>query len=163
VIDVGGGASVLADRPLLRGFIRLTVLDISAAALRASQARLGAEARRVRWIEADVTECRPGVRYAVWHGRAVFHFLTEANDRRRYVAALKAALRPGARTIIAAFELNGPEKYSGLPVVRYDAAKLLAQLGPGFRLLEERTECHISPAGRGQAFVYFRLEYAPET
>lgn len=158
VIDVGGGASVLVDRLLARGFSSVAVLDISATALTASRQRLGAAAERVEWIEADITRFAPQRRFALWHDRAVFHFLTDPDDRRRYVAALKTALRPGGYVIIAPFAVGGPERCSGLPIVQYDAGKIRAELGPEFRLMEEQAERHQTPAARVQAFSYFRLQ-----
>ncbi len=159
IIDVGGGASVLVDALLQLGYSRLRVLDISGHALAASRRRLGAEAERVTWVEADITTYAPQEEYALWHDRAVFHFLTDASDRRKYVKALKQALRPGGYLIMAAFAIGGPEKCSGLPIVQYDAPKLLAELGPEFRLLEERRESHVTPEQQIQQFAWFRLGY----
>lgn len=157
IIDVGGGASVLIDRLIHRGYSRLTVLDISAAALKNSKRRLGVDSDRVEWIESDITAYEPREQFALWHDRAVFHFLTDPNDRKNYVAALKQALRSGGHLILASFATGGPEKCSGLPIVQYDSRKLMAELGPGFRLVEERAESHVTPAQRIQAFAYFRL------
>ena len=80
---------MLVDYLLQRGHTDITVLDISAAALQKSKHRLGADAAKVCWIESDITHFTPGRQYAVWHDRAVFHFLTEAEDRRRYVDTLE--------------------------------------------------------------------------
>ena len=157
IIDVGGGASVLVDHLLETGYTRLAVLDISGAALAASQKRLGENAGGVEWIESDVTTCFPQRLFALWHDRAVFHFLTEAGDRQKYVSALKDALRVGGHLILATFAIGGPEKCSGLPIVQYDARKLKAELGPGFELIEERAEKHITPARHTQEFAYFRF------
>ncbi len=44
IIDIGGGASRLADELIGRGFHDITVLDLSAAALDAAKARLGERA-----------------------------------------------------------------------------------------------------------------------
>ncbi|WP_105259218.1 class I SAM-dependent methyltransferase [Pseudoalteromonas sp. T1lg88] len=158
IIDVGGGASVLVDQLLDQGYTNLTVLDISGAALAKSAKRLGEKAGAVNWLESDVTAFSPDSQVALWHDRAVFHFLTDAAERQRYVGALKKTLRLGGHLIIAAFAIGGPEKCSGLPIVQYDAAKLIAELGPEFRLLEERIEEHITPAQRVQKFAYFRFE-----
>ena len=59
IIDVGGGASVLVDRLLDRGYANLAVLDIAGAAIQASRARLGPLAAKVEWHEADVTSFDP--------------------------------------------------------------------------------------------------------
>lgn len=157
IIDVGGGASLLVDRLHERGFRRLAVLDVSAQALAHAKARLGAKADNIEWLEADVTAFRAPHAYALWHDRAVFHFLTQAADRRRYVEVLKRTLEPGGGLIMATFALDGPLKCSGLEVVRYDAETLSAELGDEFELLEQAAELHITPAHQTQRFSYFRF------
>lgn len=161
VIDVGGGASVLVDRLLAAGYRELSVLDISARSLDCARQRLGAAAGQIDWIEADITAFSPSHTYALWHDRAVFHFLTEKADRARYAEVLHQALRPEGQLIIAAFAIGGPEKCSGLDIVQYDADKLLAELGPGFELVETRAEAHVTPAGGEQEFSYFRFIKGP--
>ncbi len=160
IVDVGAGASRLVDRLLAEGYQDLTALDIADTALRKSQARLGDAARRVNWFAADVTHWQPPKRYALWHDRAVFHFLTEATDRAAYRKTLASALRPQGMAIIASFAPDGPERCSGLPVQRYSPASLAAELGAGFRLLDQRSESHMTPAGKLQLFQYsvFRRE-----
>jgi trans-aconitate methyltransferase len=157
IIDVGGGASRLVDVLLDEGFRALTVLDVSAAALSASQARLGVSAPNVTWITADVTTWEPRQTYDLWHDRAVFHFLTEPADRAAYVRCLKAALKPGGHAVIATFAPDGPERCSGLPVVRYDGASLAAELGEGFELLRTVHHAHRTPLGSVQNFQFSLL------
>lgn len=155
VIDVGGGASRLVDHLLDAGFERLTVLDVSAEALARSRARLGARAERVTWIESDVTTAElPEKAYDFWHDRAVFHFLTDAEDRRVYAELLAGSLRPGGWAVVATFAEDGPTRCSGLPVVRYSPEALSAELGPVLELHETRREDHVTPAGKTQSFVY---------
>ena len=161
IIDVGGGASVLPDRLLDRGYSRLAVMDLSGAAMQASRARLGARAASVEWFEADVTSFEPPRRFALWHDRAVFHFLTDAKDRRRYVATLCRTLAPGGTVVIAAFAPDGPPKCSGLEVMRHDEHSLAAELGPAFRLADTRRESHRTPWQTQQAFVYCRFRAVP--
>jgi SAM-dependent methyltransferase len=157
LIDVGGGASLLVDCLQATNHTRITVLDISGRALTHARQRLGARAAEVEWVEADVTQFTPTHRFALWHDRAVFHFLTEAADRQGYVESLKRALRPDGQVIIAAFAIGGPSRCSNLDIVQYDADKLLRELGPDFRLEEQRTEIHRTPAGKEQQFAFFRL------
>jgi len=157
IIDIGGGASVLVDRLLSCGYANLAVLDISSAALEHARQRLGSKARDVEWIEVDITAFTPPHAYALWHDRAVFHFLTEESDRKKYVEAIKRAVRPGGHIIIAAFAIGGPVACSGLDIVQYDAAKLLSVLGARFNLVEEAQELHMTPVGKEQKFSYFRL------
>lgn len=118
IIDVGGGASRLVDSLAARGFRAVTVLDLSEAALKTAQTRLGPGAAPVQWLVADATMWEPSREYDAWHDRAAFHFLTGEKDRAAYVARLKRALKVGGHAIIATFALKGPEKCSGLPVVR---------------------------------------------
>ncbi|MBR2515517.1 MAG: class I SAM-dependent methyltransferase [Halomonas sp.] len=158
VIDVGGGASVLVDYLLETGHTNVTVLDISEAALAASRKRLGPNASAVSWVESDVTAFSPNSQFALWHDRAVFHFLVDAEDRQRYVRALERALRVGGHLILASFAIGGPEKCSDLPIIQYDSQKLKAELGSGFKLVEERTEEHCTPAQGVQKFAYFCFE-----
>lgn len=159
IIDVGGGASRLVDHLLRLGYTNLTVLDLSGAALGHARDRLGEAADQVQWIESDVTTFAPPQRYQVWHDRAVFHFLTQAVDRERYLQTLRAALAPGAQVVMATFAVGGPLQCSGLDVVQYDEDKLMATVGNGFQLLETVSELHQTPWGGEQAFCYFRLGY----
>ncbi len=154
IIDVGGGASRVVDYLLTDGFTDVTVLDVSVLALRQARDRLGAAAERITWIESDITTFVPPRRYQAWHDRAVFHFLTDKQDRQRYVSVLRAALAPHGHVVIATFGLGGPERCSGLPVQRYSAASLAAELGPGLTLMAEEQESHVTPAGAAQLFQY---------
>ena len=157
VIDVGGGASKLVDYLIEAGFRDLTVLDIAQAALSQARQRLGDKAARVQWIEADITRWRPERQYEVWHDRAVFHFLTDPDDRAAYRAALMAAVKPGGSVIIATFSPQGPQQCSGLPVVRYSPQALNEELGGAFSLLDSFTEEHHTPTGFLQHFQFSRL------
>lgn len=156
ILDVGGGASTLVDDLLEAGYTGLSVLDLSAAALASARRRLGdARAQRVQWIEADVTRAalpRHGIE--VWHDRAVFHFLTSADERHAYVEAVLRAVRPGGHVIVATFAEDGPTQCSGLPVVRYSADALHAEFGAPFTLLRHEKEAHRTPMGTVQQFVY---------
>ena len=154
VIDVGGGASVLVDRLLELPFERIAVLDISEAALGRARARLGERAERVRWVVADVTEAPELGTFDVWHDRAVFHFLTDADDRRKYVELARKVVPKGGHLILANFADDGPKRCSDLDVCRYNAETLAVELGRGFSLVREARETHITPRGSSQAFFY---------
>ncbi|UJW85670.1 class I SAM-dependent methyltransferase [Devosia sp. SL43] len=153
VIDVGGGASRLVDRLVQQQQAHITVLDLSAAALARAQARLDGTAN-TDWIVADITAWQPPRQYDFWHDRAVFHFMTDATDRAAYLAALAAALPIGGIAVFGTFALDGPEKCSGLPVMRYDAAGLSAVLGDDFALLAGRRHDHTTPWGATQHFQF---------
>ena len=156
IIDVGGGASTLVDDLLEAGYQNITVLDLSGAALQVAQQRLGAlRAARVQWREADITATEFSAHmFDIWHDRAVFHFLTEAADRRAYVAQLRHAVKRGGHIIMATFSLDGPTRCSGLPIVQYSAASLQAELGAQFELVEQANEQHTTPSGAAQNFIY---------
>jgi hypothetical protein len=98
--------------------------------------------------------------YDIWHDRAAFHFLTDEKDRAAYIARLTRGLKAGGHAIIATFALDGPEKCSGLPVARYDAASLAQTLGPGFRPVHTQRHEHATPWGSHQVFQFsvFRRE-----
>ena len=159
IIDVGGGTSSLVDCLLDAGYTRLAVLDLSGVALSCSRTRLGTRAAAVEWFEADVTSFEPPHRFGLWHDRAVFHFLTAADDRRGYVATLRRTLQPGGTVVISTFALDGPPKCSGLDVRRYDEQSILAELGAEFQLQEVRRETHVTPWQSEQRFIYFRLHW----
>jgi len=157
IIDIGGGASLLADCLCGEGYINISVLDISAKALAYVQDRLGDKASSIKWYVEDITRFDPSQQFSLWHDRAVFHFLTDKSDRDKYLKVLKRALVPNGQLIIAAFAIGGPTKCSGLEIVQYDAEKLMTELGEGFELVEQRNETHITPANKEQKFSYFRF------
>lgn len=157
VLDVGAGASVLVDELLAAGY-RPTLLEIAEAALGRVRERLGDRAQQVSFIAGDITATDlPEAAYDLWHDRAVFHFLTEPDQRKAYLEALRRALKPGGFVVLAAFAPDGPEKCSGLPVCRYDAQGFAEQLGVGFELLESTRELHSTPFGTAQAFQCARF------
>jgi SAM-dependent methyltransferase len=155
IIDVGGGASTLVDDLLALGYSNVTVLDISARAIETAKARLGARAAAVSWITGDITRVAlPEHVFDFWHDRAVFHFLVDEAARRRYVDAVRHALKPGGHIVVATFGPSGPERCSGLEVVRYGAEGLHAEFGAPFEKISSATEIHHTPWGSEQEFVY---------
>ncbi len=160
VVDVGGGASGLAEELLSRGHSDITVLDISSEAL--ERARDGfPEADRVTWIVADVRDHDFGRRFALWHDRAVFHFMVSAEDRSAYLATLQRSLAPGGHAIFATFGPQGPDRCSGLPVARYSAETLAATMGDSAELDSWHTENHRTPSGATQQFLFAQLLAGP--
>ena len=155
IIDVGGGASTLVDDLVESGFEHITVLDISAKALQLARERLGERATNVNWIEADITQANlPYQAYDVWHDRAVFHFLTQAALRARYVEKVQHGVRPGGHVIVATFANDGPDHCSGLEVMRYDPEGLHDEFGDSFDLVNSTRETHHTPLGTEQRFIY---------
>jgi ubiquinone/menaquinone biosynthesis C-methylase UbiE len=155
IIDVGGGDSTLVDALVGRYMARVTVLDISGVALERAQRRLGAHANNVEWIESDVRTATLQARaYDVWHDRAVFHFLTEREDRQRYIETATRSIAPGGAMVLATFGSDGPRSCSGLPVVRFGADTLASEVGNEFELVRALTEDHRTPRGDAQHFLY---------
>ena len=155
IIDVGGGEATLVDDLVGRGYRDVTVLDLSQVAIDVAKHRLAAAAASVHWISGDIAQIElESARYDLWHDRAVFHFLTEAEDRTAYVRQVARAVKLGGHVAVATFGPEGPDKCSGLQVVRYDPASLHGQFGPRFRLLESVTELHETPWGAPQQFIY---------
>ncbi len=154
LIDIGGGASLLVDALAARSWNDLTVLDISAEALAVARARTEASGQPIFWVVADITEWQPDRTYDFWHDRAVFHFLTDPKARAGYRRALLTALAPGGIAVVATFAPDGPEKCSGLPVRRYDAAGIAGELGAELRLVDSWREIHRTPSGTDQAFTW---------
>jgi ubiquinone/menaquinone biosynthesis C-methylase UbiE len=154
IIDVGGGASRLIDSLVERKMGQMTVLDLSSAALEAAGERLGEAGAGVEWIVADVTTWEPAKTYDLWHDRAAFHFLTDQADQSAYVDRLKRAVKRGGYVIIGTFALDGPERCSGLPIMRHDAASLSAMLGTDFSLIDARRHRHATPWNAVQQFQF---------
>lgn len=161
IIDVGGGASTLVDELLEAGYQDVTVLDIAETALALAKERLGARAAQAQWRVGDVTTVDlPAAGYALWHDRAVFHFLIDADDRARYRAALVRSLCPGGHVVIGTFAPDAPPRCSGLPVERYDRDRLVDELGHDFVLEESVKEMHVTPGGVEQNYLYCLFRHA---
>ncbi len=160
VIDIGGGTSRLPDKLLDHSYKAITVLDISAAAVAKAKARLAERAAHIQWKVADITEVANLNEFGpfdVWHDRAVFHFLTDAADRKHYVELATKSLPSGGHLIIGTFALDAPPRCSGLDVCRYDATSLAAEFAPAFRPVDETSHLHITPAGKPQHFIFLTL------
>ena len=153
IIDIGGGASLLVDALLGRGFSDLSVLDVSQSALSAVGERLGPTSSVVL-LHEDLLDWKPERRFDVWHDRAVFHFLVESEDQENYLRTLRSALSPEGAIVIATFASDGPEYCSGLPVVRYSSADMAKILGSDFAVVEQLREEHVTPAGVTQPFTW---------
>jgi 2-polyprenyl-3-methyl-5-hydroxy-6-metoxy-1,4-benzoquinol methylase len=157
IIDVGGGASLLVDNLLKQGFRHITVMDIASGAIQHAKARIGDQAGGVGWLEADVLQFQSHQKFDLWHDRAVFHFLTEPEDRRKYIQVLNDALTLEGNLIISTFSLDGPPKCSGLRVMRYSPESLSEEIGANFRLIESVEEAHVTPSGVEQKFIFCRF------
>ena len=159
VIDVGGGTSTLVDA-LLETSHDVTVLDVSSVALDAAVRRLGPRGDQVSWVQADLLDWRPERTFDVWHDRAVFHFLTDADGLAGYVDLVSRAIAPHGALVLGVFALDGPSTCSGLPTARYDAEALAAHFAGAFVLEHDERELHRTPAGATQAFTWVVLRHA---
>lgn len=158
VIDVGAGWSTLVDHLLERGYTDLTAVDLSITALNTVRDRLGPAGAGVVLTVADVLDLRLGRRYALWHDRAVFHFLTEPDEREDYLVSLRRCLQPGGWVVVATFGPDGPTTCSGLPIVRYTHQELVDEF-PGFDLVDTSGEEHQTPWGGTQQFTAVLLRH----
>jgi SAM-dependent methyltransferase len=155
VIDIGGGEATLVDDLLAEGYADISVLDISQKAIDVARSRIGKNAAEVCWYCADITQATlPQNYFDIWHDRAVFHFLTEESDRAKYVEQVMRSVKHGGHIIISTFGPEGPEKCSGLNVVRYNSENLHSQFGKTFKLINSSTELHKTPMGTVQQFLY---------
>lgn len=160
IIDIGGGASSLAGELLHRGYTDLTVADMSAGALNCAKAALGAEARLIDWVQADVRGHNFGRTFELWHDRALFHFMVTSRDRSQYVATLLRTLAPQGHLVVSTFGPDGPTRCSGLPVRRYDVDQLQDAFGHEFAVLSSNLETHRTPSGASQQFLSAHLRRA---
>ena len=153
IIDIGGGDSKLVDWLLEEGYQNITVLDISATALNKAKTRLGPEkAEKVTWLHQDIINFQPEQKYAVWHDRATFHFLTDEVAIQQYKLLTQQAV--SQYMVIGTFSDNGPEKCSGLPIKQYDERALSELFFPAFEKLHCKRETHLTPTHASQEFLF---------
>jgi SAM-dependent methyltransferase len=143
---------------LARGFLCVTVLDVSRAALDRARTRLGDRAGGARGLEADVTGDWATDPVDLWHDRAVFHFLTDPADRASYLRHVVTTVKPGGHVIVATFAADGPERCSGLPVVRYSPETLAHEFRDISIPVQTVDERHGTPAGVVQPFTYLLMK-----
>lgn len=158
VLHAGSGSSKLVDILIERGFKNQIVSDISASALLKLRERLGFETSgKIEWVLDDLTrptrllEIEP---VDLWHDRAVMHFFTEEKEQKRYFELVRRQLKPGGYAIIAAYNLKGAKKCSGLPVKNYDAEMLSRAIGRDFSLVEAFDYGYEMHSGEIRPFVY---------
>ncbi|MTG99281.1 class I SAM-dependent methyltransferase [Myroides albus] len=154
IIDIGGGDSNLVDHLIEAGYTDITVLDISKSALERAKKRLGDKAHQVTWIESNITDFHPSEKYAIWHDRAVFHFLT-AQEAKQYSELVSSAVEGGI--IMATFSKQGPLKCSGLEIIQYNAEDISNLFEGHFSLQDYFYSDHMTPFETTQNFVYCRF------
>ena len=160
VLDVGAGASVLSDELIKQGYKDISLLDISEAAFTVVKQRLEKNSDIPAYYVSDITDFDVNRQFDIWHDRAVFHFLTDAEDRKKYIARMDKLLSDNGHAIIGTFSLNGPKQCSGLDIVQYDESKMAVELGAIFNIIETHMDVHITPSGMKQEFMYFIIRRA---
>ena len=146
IIDIGSGRSTLVDDLCALGYQNLTLLDIFQVGINQTLQRLGKLQNIISTICFDISTISDQENlYDLWHDRAVFHFLTEASQRKVYIQNLKRSLKKDGVAIIATFGLNGPDKCSGLTTIKYDEQSLQAELGNDFQILGSMIDYHQTP------------------
>lgn len=161
LVDVGGGVGTLVDELVAAGWSDVTVLDVSAEAMRIVRERLaGRTDVRITTIASDVLDWRPTRTFSTWHDRAVLHFLTEDADRAAYARLAAQAVAPGGALVVGCFAPDGPEACSGLPVRRASAEDLAGLFAGAFALEASEREEHVTPWGAVQAFTWATLRRA---
>jgi 2-polyprenyl-3-methyl-5-hydroxy-6-metoxy-1,4-benzoquinol methylase len=154
VIDVGGGNSYLTKMLLDFGYTNLTILDISAKAIERSKSRFEKDVKGIRWVESNVLDYSTDKPFQMWHDRAVFHFLTDDNDIKKYAEVAGLNIVSGGYLIVATFSLIGPESCSGLPITQYSKDKFCIVFDKEFDLIECFEDVHITPSGNPQNFIW---------
>lgn len=157
IIDIGCGTSSFIGRLLGKGFTNIIGVDISKAALDKLNHRLGSKATTVKWIVDDIghpVKVQNLRNIALWHDRAVLHFLLGEDERQSYLKTLKTILRKNGYAIIATFNLEGAKKCSGLDIRNYGKGVLIEFLGDDFELKESFDYIYKTPSGSVRPYIY---------
>lgn len=157
IIDVGGGDSFLMDNLIENGFNDLSVLDISVKALERLKIRLGEQSKEIIYHVSDVTKFVPQMQYDIWHDRAVFHFLTEQDQIKKYVDLVSKAIAPNGSLIIGTFSENGPDRCSGIDIQKYGSDDLIGVFEENFTLKKAFDTQHDTPFNTTQEFTFVHL------
>lgn len=156
IIDVGCGTSLLVDSLLHEGYKDITLLDISKTSLETVKKRV--QNNTLTTICSDLLAFKSEKKFSLWHDRAVFHFLTQKEDRLRYFEVLSESLERGATVIISTFHIDGPTQCAGLDIVQYDVEKMQEELPRGLEITAHEAYTHITPKKTEQAYIYFTLK-----
>ena len=158
IIDVGSGRSRLFKTLIEQGYNNLTYLDISESAAKKSKIFLGEQSKKIEWIVEDVLNFEPKQNFDVWHDRAVFHFLTDKNQIKKYVDLVSRNISNNGYLIIGTFSEQGPLKCSGLEVFRYSESLIKTTFIESFALLNSFKIDHSTPFNTTQNFLFSVLK-----
>ena len=154
IIDVGSGRSRLFKTLIEQGYNNLTYLDISESAAKKSKIFMGQQSKNIEWIVEDVLNFEPKQKFDVWHDRAVFHFLTDQNQIKKYVDLVSRKISNNGYLIIGTFSEQGPLKCSGLEVSRYSESLIKTTFIECFTLLKSFKIDHSTPFNTIQNFLF---------
>ena len=158
ILDVGGGDSFLCDNLIELGYSNITVLDISDVAIQRAKRRLGNDANKVSWIVSDILNFEPKEKYAIWHDRAVFHFLRENENINKYLNSLLEGLVENGRMILGAFAENGPTRCCALDVKRYSFEDFNNLFSDRFTIVKTQNSIHKTPFDTEQSFNFIEAK-----
>jgi len=154
IIDIGSGDSYFIDYLLEKGYGNIYALDISENALVRLKKRLGAKGDKVNWIVSDILNFKPDVRFDYWHDRAVFHFLSDANEIKKYISIANDSISTNGKMMIATFSDTGPLKCSGLEIKQYSQQSLEKAFSTHFQKIKCMNETHSTPFDTSQDFTF---------
>lgn len=163
ILDVGGGDSFLCDNLIELGYSNITVLDISDVAIQRAKRRLGNNANKVSWIVSDILNFEPKEKYAIWHDRAVFHFLRENENINKYLNSLLEGLAENGRMILGAFAENGPTRCCALDVKRYSFEDFNNLFSDRFTIVKTQNSIHKTPFDTEQSFNFIEAKKNEQT
>ena len=162
ILDVGSGKTTLISKLIDGGYQNIFAADISNIALEKARSLLSEEQQpHVRWIVDDIahsTEIQNLEGIALWHDRAVFHFLTKDENRQAYLSLLQKVVKHGGHVIMATFALTGATHCSGFPVQGYSVDTLTKFMGEGFKLIEAMDYIYQMPSGDSRPYIYTHFE-----
>jgi 2-polyprenyl-3-methyl-5-hydroxy-6-metoxy-1,4-benzoquinol methylase len=154
IIDIGGGDSFFVDHLLDMGYVDITVLDISEAAINRAKERLGSKATQVQWIVADVTLFKAEELYDFWHDRAAFHFLTDDKEINKYIITSHNSIKHGGKIVVGTFSQEGPQKCSGIEIKQYSESSMTEKFSPYFQKIKCISVNHKTPFDSIQNFTF---------
>jgi 2-polyprenyl-3-methyl-5-hydroxy-6-metoxy-1,4-benzoquinol methylase len=157
IIDVGAGASLLLDALIDTGFSNLSALDISSAAISRLKDRLTSSPVKIEFHVGDILHFKASEKFQLWHDRAVFHFLLTSDEQNSYIRVAADSISADGYLVLATFAPDGPEKCSGLPVVRHSKDSLAELFSDHFVLETASERMHLTPSGGQQNFTITRF------
>ena len=152
IIYIGCGKGFLLDNLLKLNYENITLVDISLNALKEVKERLNNKS--LNFIETDVLNLKLEQTFDIWHDRAVFHFINEAEGVEKYISLCNKYIGKGGKLIIGTFAEDGPLKCSGLEIKRYSINNLKELFKENFEFIEGFKKLHSTPFDTEQSFTF---------